>query len=163
MEVKEGEALTLAWKPGTIIKWLHASNCADTPAVIITLYNNTSTPEALHVAYDPFGSDPACTKGTGFTEATSATGGSTVTLNPATFGLASVEMTGSLLRIRPVYAGTSFILTNSSATKLVSEASDNSDAGTSAETRKIEVIRTEPAAPSIFDYAVFSGGSLTKN
>ena len=158
MNIGQGEVLTLQWKPLTEITWTYA-DCAAAPAVIITLYNTTG-PTASHLAYDPF--ESGCNKGSSFVKPDSGTTAkSTVTLQASDFGTpAPVIGPDSLLRIRPLYAAAAFSLKNSSAIKLISTASD--DTAGSRETRKIQVIRTEPSAPSVFDYAVFSGGAITK-
>lgn len=166
LTVAQGEVLTLAWKSGTTISWTHANDCSNAAAIIVTLYNTTG-PTASHVAYNPYkpavGLNPECDKGTGFDRALGSDGTSSVRLDLATFGLGLVEPpVGSILRIRPLYADASFHVTNSSAVQLISTASDTTGGGTSAETRRIQVIRTEPAAPAIFDYAVFSGETLAK-
>lgn len=166
INIEQGEVLTLKWKPNTKINWTYnVTNCSDAAAIIVTLYNTTG-PTASHVAYNPYNLS-ACEKGTNFTEADrytvgSADVGSRVVLTSATFGLNDTGIgPNSIIRIRPLYAGAAFTIQDSAAIKITSTASDASG-GTSAETRKIQVIRTEPAPPSVFDYAVFSGGSLTK-
>lgn len=165
INIAQGEVLTLAWKSGTTVSWKYAS-CAVAPAVIVTLYNATpGAPTASHMAFNPMsaGGTQCADKGTGFQDAAYAMVDgmpqSRVLINDATFP--GPKGAGSLLRIRPLYADGAFRVEGSSAIKLISTASD-ATGGTSAETRKIQVIRTEPAPPSIFDYAVFSGGSLTK-
>lgn len=158
MEVGQGEVLTLKWNPGTQINWTY-DDCGAAPAVIITLYNSTG-PTASHLAFDPY--QDGCNKGSSFVKSDSGTAAkSTVTLQASDFGSpAPVIGPDSLLRIRPLYADGAFSIKNSSAIRLVSTAED--DTTGSRETRKIQVIRTEPAAPSVFDYAVFSGGVITK-
>jgi hypothetical protein len=162
--VKQGEVLTVPAKPNTNIQWSHKTDCTDAAAIIVTLYKKVgSTFQAYHVAYKPFNGTGACDKGTGFAVANEVSGiGSSVTLvDTTTFGVLLDSTQGDILRIRPLYADARFHLTGSAATQLVATATDDTtDAG--VETRKIQVIRTEPAPPSIFDYAVFSGGSLTK-
>jgi hypothetical protein len=158
INIDQGEVLTLQWKSGTEITWSY-TGCPVAPALIVTLYNTTG-PTASHLAYDPF--EATCNKGSSFVKADSGTTtSSTVVLVPSDFNLADATIgPNSLLRIRPLYADAAFSIENSSAIKLISTASDNTTG--SRETRKIQVIRTEPAAPSVFDYAVFSGGALTK-
>lgn len=163
MNIPQGEVLTLKWKPGTRIITKYA-NCAAAPALIVTLYDPVAIPKAYHVTYNPVSAvNTSCSgKGTNFQNSTyvSATS-SSVTLDNSTFGI--TPNGNALIRIRPLFADASFTIEDSAAIKIVSTASDTSGgSGTSAETRKIQVIRTEPAPPSIFDYAVFSGGSLTK-
>lgn len=167
ISIPQGEVLTLGWKADTKINWIHPANCSsNTAALIITLYNSTG-PVASHVAYDPFGTDAACTKGSNFAKASrypvsGTLEGSRIVLTAALFGGGAIGA-DSLIRIRPLYADANFHVEDSAATRIVSTAIDKGSTTEGKETRKIEVIRTEPAAPSIFDYAVFSGGSLEKN
>lgn len=167
ISIPQGEVLTLGWRPDTKINWVHPTNCSsNTAALIITLYNSTG-PVASHLAYDPFGTDTACTKGSNFAKASrypdvGTLEGSQIALTAALFGGGAIGP-DSLIRIRPLYADANFHIEDSAATRIVSTAIDNTGGTTEGkETRKIEVIRTEPAAPSIFDYAVFSGGTLEK-
>lgn len=167
ISIPQGEVLTLEWNisNSTKIIWKH-TGCTSAPAVIITLYNNTSPPTAHHVAYNAAASSStACSGGSNFTRAAFESGvGSSVTLPNTNVLFGVTPVAGSLIRIRPLYADANFRIENSAATRIVSTATDNTGGTTEGkETRKIEVIRTEPAAPSIFDYAVFSGGSLEKN
>jgi len=157
----QGEVLTLKWNDDTKIEWKYAG-CGNAAALIITLYDAGDS-SAHHVAYNPVDSNgTACTgRGSSFDTASLISGGSSVTLSPALFRPGAVDP-DSLLRIRPIYADATFTISGSSATEIISTASDTSGGGGATETRKIKVIRTEPAAPAIFDYAVFSGGSLTK-
>lgn len=169
--IPQGEVLTLKWRESTKINWEHnVSNCSGAPAIVVTLYNVTGA-VASHLAYDPYNYHTDCKKGTNFVNAPNKYSppslgdlGSSVTLVFSSFGYtAASQIHGdSLLRIRPLYADAKFTIENSGATRIVSTATDETGGGEGKETRKIEVIRTEPAAPSIFDYAVFSGGALTK-
>ncbi len=172
MSIAQGDVLTLEWNNNTEVDWIHAADCSDAAAVIVTLYNTTGA-TASHVAYNPYGASTACDKGSGFLDdstgavalySAGSVTGSKVVLNQSSFGLATAPGSGSIIRIRPLYAEGNFHIANSSAIQLVSTASDSTGGvGSSAETRRIQVIRTEPAAPSVFDYAVFSGGDLAKN
>ena len=169
LSIDQGEALSLKWREGTKISWTHNADCSDAAAIVVTLYQKGPPAMAYHAAFNPGGPIPIaqCQKGTNFSVSANATGGSTVTLTSDKFGLGAgaAVSTGSLLRIRPLYAKANFTIENSSAIDIQSTATDlNSGSGSEGtETRRIQVIRTDPAPPAIFDYAVFSGSGITKN
>jgi len=69
-----------------------------------------------------------------------------------------------LVRIKPLYKGTQLQVTGQNLTLptqnyLITAEARNQ---TGNETKKIQVDRTLPAAPSIMDYTLFSGATLTK-
>lgn len=67
------------------------------------------------------------------------------------------------MRIRAVYSDTPITITGEGADLPVQYWRVHSEAQTvGGETRAIEVTETVPAPPSIFDFVLFSGGSLTK-
>ncbi len=69
-------------------------------------------------------------------------------------------------RIKPIYADATISVSGSNLptqSYLVrSEAENASTNATGREVRVVEVNRSLPAAPSILDYALYSGGSITK-
>lgn len=74
----------------------------------------------------------------------------------------SVGVDDQLIRIRPLYNQASFMIYGN--VDLPNQAYEiNSSAQVETlESKAIEVTRTEPASPSIFDYALFSGTSIVK-
>lgn len=67
-----------------------------------------------------------------------------------------------VLRLRPFY-GEANIGIEADGSNLPTQGTNITSTGTSGETtRKVMVTRTYPALPAIFDYILFSGGSLTK-
>lgn len=69
------------------------------------------------------------------------------------------------LRIRSLYAGTKILVRSADASPLPAQyvLIHSEAAGSGGETRAVEVTRTRPFPPSIFDFAIFSKGSLIKN
>lgn len=71
-----------------------------------------------------------------------------------------------MVRIKPLKASSSIKIVAASGVlspqqyNIRSEAQDTATGNT--EVRAIEVTRTRPAPPSVFDYALYSGGNLTK-
>jgi Tfp pilus assembly protein PilX len=82
------------------------------------------------------------------------------------FQIASLPANTRMVRIKPLRAATSIKITAANGVlseqlyNIRSEAQDAASGNT--EVRAIEVTRTRPAPPSIFDYALYSGGNLTK-
>lgn len=143
-----------------VIRWHPLPASCDNAAVLaITTYvevaSNTYT--AKHYGVRPGGCSGT---GTGF-EASEATGAGGYAYSYTISDMTDVKM----VRIKPLRAGTALQVSSSALSPQVynirSEARDISSGST--EVRAIEVTRTKPAPPSIFDYALYSGGDLTKN
>ena len=135
-----------------IVHWGYGEECDTLPnpaSLIITIYGSTTR----HFAYgcQSLGDDfdqPSSYNSNGY----------------AMRRIVTLAIGDRLIRIRPVYNTTDILVSNGSFT-LPPQGHQIVSTGTSGigdETRAIEVNRTRPIAPSIFDYAVFSGGSLTK-
>lgn len=75
-----------------------------------------------------------------------------------------VAASEDMLRIIPIYNQASIRVTRVSGAALPTQLYQiNSTAQTNTkETKAIEVTRTEPATPSVFDYVLFSGSNLVK-
>ncbi|HKZ35767.1 MAG TPA: pilus assembly PilX N-terminal domain-containing protein [Patescibacteria group bacterium] len=77
-----------------------------------------------------------------------------------------IEAGDELMRIRPVYNQTSLLVTGNAPLPIQGyEIASSAQVGTndqSLATKAIEVTRTEPGAPAVFDYVLFSGTNLTK-
>src|SRR3989344_3852567 len=77
-----------------------------------------------------------------------------------------IEAGYELMRIRPVYNQTSLLVTGNAPLPIQGyEIASSAQVGTndqSLATKAIEVTRTEPGAPAVFDYVLFSGTNLTK-
>ena len=69
-----------------------------------------------------------------------------------------------MVRIRPLYNQTNLRVYGGGNVDLPNQAYLINSAAQvdTLESKAIEVTRTEPASPSIFDYALFSGGSIIK-
>jgi Tfp pilus assembly protein PilX len=74
----------------------------------------------------------------------------------------AIDASDSLVRIRPVYNQTSLRVTGSPALPVQSYVIDSKARALTLESKAIEVTRTEPATPAIFDYVLFSGTNIIK-
>jgi Tfp pilus assembly protein PilX len=144
---------------GVTILWAKEANCAANPAsLIISIFTQdpTSTPLSYRTKYMAVA---GCDHGDSFTTAQSGSNGY---LNKVTIPLQANDI---FIRVKPVYNDTQLLISSSNgetvpvqAYQIHSEA--KSDAGN--ETRAVNVYRTLPVAPSVFDYALFSGRALRK-
>lgn len=167
--IEQGQTLTI--KPGAggavgSLKWTTTNATNGCPGLLITLYQGAS---AYHVSFNSAYSGTDCT-GTGrnlaynpgdITGYGDPSGNThTLDLSNAHFGSAAIT-TNDMIRVTPLYGPVTF--TQVKSKRITSTATDARDGTGATETRKIEVTRTEPGPPSVFDYAVFSGGDLVKN
>lgn len=139
---------------GITVDWSREA-CANNPASFVAaIYSNDGS--GTKVRYRTLGN---CARGDGFEQA-SGLGG-----NPYNFRFTLPLLTNDrLVRLQPVYndtqariSGSGWILPTQFY-RIRSEARNE----LGDETRIVEVNRTLPAAPSIFDYALYSGGTLVQ-
>lgn len=140
---------------GITIDWAR-EDCANNPASFVAaIYSENAG--VTSVRYRALGN---CAKGDGFEQATTLPSG-----NPYRFRFTLALQTNDVLvRLQPIYndtharvSGSGWILPTQFY-RIRSEASN--DLGN--ETRIVEVNRTLPTAPSIFDYALYSGSTLVQ-
>lgn len=169
LSVKQGESITVpVGAEDPVFTWRAPADCASAPGLIVTLYTRQNNGTAYHTSYypktGPNESDECHTSlGQAATYAAGTPATNSITLSLSNFATPA-PATPVYYRITPLYADITFLsIQNSGAVEIVSTATDDIDENaTTNEQRRIKVIRTEPAPPSIFDYAVFSGGELVK-
>lgn len=144
--VTNGNGITIDWS---------RQNCASDPAALLASIYSVNA-GVTTVRYRALGN---CTRGDGFEQAGA---GASPYLYRTTLAL---QTNDTFVRIQPVYNDTDINVTVSGAWslptqyyKIRSEATN--DFGT--ESRIVEVNRTLPTAPSIMDYALYSGTTLVK-
>lgn len=161
--VRQGETLTLYPSAGAELSEIRftdpSGNCA---GLLVTVYRGTEARHNSWYAKRASGCDTNTlaneTASSG--SLTLSAGVFTLRINSNThFGYPAFQTT-DMIRVTPLFNDVTF--TRIAATQIRATASDNLD-GDAKETRRIEVMRTEPGPPSVFDYAVFSGGDLVKN
>lgn len=155
-----GETITY-FSPGatSTIRW-RGDSCAEHASLILTAYYTDlgGTVRAVHDAVRPDCNPDADT----FTGATRD--GDNAGVGTVEFDFDIPAGTRHFIRITPLYHSTTIVEVTGvldETTTIRSEASREVSGG-STEFRAIEVTRTNPAPPSIFDYALYSGGTLTK-
>ncbi|MFH2085838.1 MAG: hypothetical protein ABII21_03595 [bacterium] len=154
--VKEGETahLDLGGFSGTLsIYWTKKGDVSEniTPAAVELNAVNTGANVVMRSYYNPYNSVPEDNK-----FSTSSSGGSEY-LSLVEY---DVPVGAAYLRIRPVYAGATLMVTGSNLlTQLY--LIQSSAAGGDAQ-KEIEVKRGLDAPPSVFDYAIFSAGAISK-
>ncbi len=141
--------------------WSIENSCAtQTPAaLLVSIYSvdNTTLPPSVKVRYQTF--DP-CSRGNNFNTAGIAAGQNGY-FKRATI---SLQPSDSFVRIKPIYNDTKMLVQPSSGQMPVQSyairSTGNNNGGT--ENRNVQVVRSLPSAPSIFDYVLFSGSTIVK-
>lgn len=138
------------------VSWAKETSCATaTPAsLIITVYSTLGTSPQYRKIYAG-----ACVKAPtdGFTTVAAGSGGYFRHV------IVPLNSTDALVRIRPVYNQTSLKVASVGWTLPVQQFQVTSTAQSSInkETKALQVDRSLPAAPSLFDFTLFAGGSIS--
>lgn len=138
------------------INWAKETSCvtANPASLIVTVYSTQGTSPAYRKIYSG-----ACTKtpSDGFTIAAAGSGGY---FRHVTVALTNTDQ---LVRIRPVYNQTSLKVASVGWTLPVQQFQVTSTAQSTLnkETKALQVDRSLPAAPSLFDFTLFAGGSIS--
>jgi Tfp pilus assembly protein PilX len=136
------------------VEWSQNQSCPTAPAIEVAIYNEVGgVTQVRREAYT------VCDRADGFT-LNSITGtdgyGAKVAL--------AMQAGDTIVRLKPLYAH-SMIRVISEGNWLPEQSFVIASVGQNTvgkETRAVEVTRSLPAAPSVFDYVLFSGGTLTK-
>ena len=134
-------------------------------ATTISLNWGDACPTSLEIAVvaadgsvTRYGKDP-CGSGKGMDDLTGLTAGDTGYLEKFTF---PVQASDRLIRIRPLDGQTKLMVYGSSTLPPQAYQINSSTQAVTLESKAIAVSRTEPAAPAIFDYVLFSGTDLVQ-
>jgi len=145
--------------PSLLIDWSteDCTNSAASLMVSIFTVDTSVNPATVKVRYKTF--EP-CGRGNGFS-AGGISGGQNGYFKRATIGLAPKD---NFVRIKPIYNDTKMLVQASSGQLPVQSyaihSSGNNNNGT--ENRNVQVTRSLPTAPSIFDFNLFSGTTIVK-
>jgi hypothetical protein len=139
------------------VRWAKIAACGQNPAsLLFAIYSEDGSGD-LRVRYTGVG---ACDHADGFTL------GNTI---PASNGyrkeaFISLAAGDKFIRVKPLYNDTDVRITGEGWTLPIQYVKVRSEAGNQNgnETRIVEVNRTLPTAPSVFDYALYSGNTLLK-
>lgn len=143
------------------IDWSKETNCStQSPAsLLVSIYSvdKTKIPSDVKVRYLSF--EP-CSRSNNL-GTTNISAGQNGYYKRATIALASNE---TFVRIKPAYNDTKMLVQPSSGQMPVQSyairSSGTNNNGT--ENRNVQVVRSLPTAPSVFDYVVYSGTTITK-
>ncbi len=143
------------------VYWAKDGNCADRAVIIVSVYYDNGA-SVYHEALKP-----GCLSedmGKNFTQIAEQTSVQ-INANGGYYHTAQINVknTPKFARIRPLYHSTDIRVTNAGQQMYTirSEGTEQDPDGRS-EQRAIEVTRTKPAPPAVFDYALYSGGDLSK-
>lgn len=142
------------------ISWAKEANCDSRASIIYSInYNEGGTEKVQYQAIKPNCVGYNLSKAPGFTNAADGSGGY---YHKTTVNLSAIPGTKKMVRIKPVYADADISISSvpAQAYDIRSEATDTSESN--GEKSAIQVTRTKPAPPAIFDYAIYSGGDLQK-
>jgi hypothetical protein len=140
---------------GLIIEWAKEDCAADPAGLMASIYYDDSG--TTRVRYQAIGN---CARGDGFIQASTQAPGNAYRYRY----VLNLQSGDEFVRLQPVYNDTVIRVGGSSWTlptqyyKIRSEASNTQG----NETRIVEVNRTLPTAPSVMDYALYSGTTLIK-
>ncbi|MDQ3008289.1 MAG: hypothetical protein M3Q81_01710, partial [bacterium] len=140
-----------------VVQWARESSCDDNPASLLaSIYQVDPNTNLTTVRYRTLGN---CARGDSFEQATTLGGGS----YRYEFTL-PLEVNDVFVRLKPLYNDTNVLVAGSNWTLPVQYFNIRSQANNTNgdETRIVEVNRTLPTAPSILDYALYSGDTLVK-
>ncbi len=141
-----GSVLSVSWAKETV--------CTETASLVFSVFNTAggSTPGVRRYYMGP----ASCSRGDNFTPATAGSGSY---FNQATITLQTGDV---LLRIRPLYAASDILVSGANLPVQSYTVTSVAQNTISKETKAVRLQRTLPAAPSLFDYVLFSGTSITQ-
>ncbi len=143
---------------GIIIQWSRETDCAtqDPASLLASIYSYNAGTQQTTVRYRALG---GCSRGDGFENSTTLSSG------PYRFEFTlPLQSNDIFVRIKPIYNDTNLNITGNGWTLPVQYYNIRSEAKNRQgdETRIVEVNRTIPTAPSVMDYALFSGDTIVK-
>lgn len=143
--VSGGTTVTVMWGKETV--------CGETASVVFSIFNTAggATAPVRRTYVGP----ASCSRGDNFV---SAQAGSDGFFNQYTLTLQSGDV---LLRIRPLYFGTDIQVAGAGLPVQSYTVTSVAQNKISKETKAVQLKRTLPSAPSLFDYVLFSGTSIS--
>lgn len=141
---------------GIQIRWAKETSCNDNPAsLLVTVFNKVGTKVETRV----FAYKPCITPNNNFTQISTDPSGDFY--RETTIPLIAGDQ---FVRIKPVYNDTSIQVQGSGWNLPVQyyRVKSVADSNIGDEVRAVQVNRTLPVAPSIFDYVLYTEGTITK-
>lgn len=148
---------TLPQNTQVSVEWAKEADCAQNASVVLSIFNTSGTNPAVRRYYYRPRVSAGCNHNDNFTDAVNAT-------TPGFRWRANINtLTGdTLMRIRPLYAGTDLHVSGTNLPTQAYTVRSTAQNTTSNETKVVEVNKTLPVPPSIFDYVLFSGTTITQ-
>lgn len=141
---------------GLQIRWAKETNCTQNPAsLLVTVFRRVG----LSIRARNYAYKPCATPNNGFSQVSTDPSGDL--FRQVTISLQSGDV---FVRIKPVYKDT-FVQVQGSGWNLPVQyyrVKSVAQSNLGDEVRAVQVNRTKPVAPSIFDFVVFSGTTITK-
>lgn len=140
------------------IEWAKETACTAQASLVLTVFNfagGANPPVRRYYVGPPVSA--GCNRGDNFAAALAAT-------TPG-FALRTTVATlagDELMRIRPLYATTDVRVSGANLPTQSYTIRSTAQNSTSRETKVVEVNRTLPIPPAVFDYVLFSGTSITQ-
>jgi Tfp pilus assembly protein PilX len=141
---------------GIQIRWAKETSCNDNPAsLLVTVFRRVG----VNIRSRTYAYRPCATPSNGFTQISTDPSG--VLFRQATITLRTGDL---FVRIKPIYNDTYVQVQGNGWNLPIQYYRVKSVAGSTIgrEVRAVQVNRTKPVAPSIFDFVVFSGTTLTQ-
>lgn len=137
------------------IQWAKESACSAQASLIITILGNNAADPVRRYYVAP---SPNCRASDGFIapNASPTAAGFKYMHRIATVG------SDTLIRIRPVYNGSDIRVDGNGLSTQSYTVTSTAQNSTSKETKAVQVTKTLPVAPSVLDYVLFSGTSITQ-
>jgi Tfp pilus assembly protein PilX len=162
----KGESSTIFVRNGTVeLLWGTSTSCTGQAALLVSVYyRDGSDAKVQYHGFRPDDKPSECThlSATGFTKSVEIETVDTVSRWKVTF---TAPAGAEFITVKPLFADTVLVAKGAAVTEqshtITSTATDNLSTETK-EVRTVEVVRSKPAPPGIFDYAVYSGGDLKK-
>lgn len=136
------------------IQWARETGCQAASLVLSVFNTNAANPPVRRYFIGPPTS--SCNRSDNFTAASAGSNG-------YTWRTSVTPLTGDyLMRIRPLYNATDVSVTGTNMPTQAYVVRSTAQNEVSQETKAIEVNKTLPVAPAVFDYVLFSGTSITQ-
>lgn len=141
---------------GIQIRWAKETNCSQNPAaLLVTVFRKVGT----NIRQRSYAYRPCATPNNGFTQVSTDPSGEL--FRQVTLDLKSGDL---FVRIKPMYGDTSVQVQGNGWNLPVQyyKVRSVADSNIGNEVRAVQVNRTNPVAPSIFDFVLYSGRGIVK-
>lgn len=147
----------LTGSSGTVdISWAKEAACSAQASLVVTILSTDPANPVRRLYVGPTGT---CSRSDNFNNPVAPVAGTAPYKYKFTVTPAANEV---LMRIRPLYNGTDLQVSGTNLPTQAYTVTSTAQNTTSKETKAVQVTRTLPVAPSVLDYVLFSGTSITQ-